>query len=297
MRPPAEVEVDETLVQLLLAEQHPDLAGQVLLHVDGGWDNVLWRLGDELLVRLPRHSVAAGLTANEQRWLPVLAPRLPLPVPVPIRIGEPSDAFRWRWSVVPWLAGAPADRAAISEPGRAADALGRFLRALHQAAPAQAPTNPYRSVPLAQRSADFERRLAAVSDEVEAERARRVWEQALDARPWAGPPSWLHGDLHPANMLIAAGSLAAVLDFGDVCAGDPATDLASVFMLLPASAAGDFAAAYGGVDPDLGRRSRGWAMLFGLMLLGIGRAGRPTYRAVGRCSIATAMEPWLPHRM
>jgi len=290
MRPRAEVAVDEALVRSLLAEQHPDLAQQVLLQVDGGWDNVLWRLGDELLVRLPRRFVAAGLTANEQRWLPVLAPGLPLPVPAPVRIGQPCAAFRWPWSVVPWLAGVPGDQAAITRPVQAADVLGRFLRALHQPAPAEAPNNPYRSVPLRQRSADFERCLAQACDEVDAGGVRRVWEQALDARPWTGPPAWIHGDLHPANVLIGGGSLAAVLDFGDVCAGDPATDLASVPMLLPASAPAGFAAAYGRVDPDLGLRSLGWAMLFGLMLLTISRTDHPTYRAVGRRAVSTAIE-------
>ncbi len=118
----------------------------------------------------------------------------------------------------------------------------------------------------------------------------RVWDSARAACPWQGPPMWLHGDLHPANILVADGKVSAVIDFGDVCAGDPATDLGAAWMLLPERAMPRFDAAYGGLDSDLERRALGWAVLFALMLLEIGLDSRPSYEAVGRWTLARSVE-------
>src|SRR5258708_917376 len=176
--PVAEVEADENLARSLLFEQHPDLADLPLVRVDAGWDNTLWRLGDELLLRLPRRAAAAPLTLNEQRWLPQLAPLLPLPVPAPIRFGRPSETYPWSWSIVPWLNGCPGDRCPITVPDDAAERLGRFLRALHHTAPAAAPPHPFRGVPLSQRAAPFEDRLAQPSAEGDVGGTRRAWGRA-----------------------------------------------------------------------------------------------------------------------
>ena len=288
--PAAEIAVGETLVRSLLTEQHPDLAGLPLVELDAGWDNTLWRLGDDLLVRLPRRMVAAPLTVNEQRWLPLLAPRLPLPIPSPVRVGRPNADYPWAWSVVPWLDGRPGDRTAISEAHDAAELLGRFLRALHHPAPADAPHNPWRGIALSRRVETFDDRIATLATELDAQATRRVWARALAADGWTGPPMWLHGDLHPGNTLVAGGTLAAVIDFGDLCAGDPATDVAAAWMVLPASSIATFTAAYGGIDTNLERRSLGWAILFGLMLLAIGLDDRPTYEPIGRSTLARAVE-------
>ena len=293
--PPPEIAVDEQLVRSLIADQHPDLSELPLEHLDAGWDNVLWRLGDELLVRLPRRPQAAPLVFNEQRWLPALAPLLPLPVPAPVRVGLPSANYPWRWSIVPWLSGCPGDQTTISNPDDAAQRLGQFLRALHRPAPPNAPLNPYRGAPLVQRSATFDDRLVELATEIDVDATRRVWDRACAAPPWPYSPMWLHGDLHPANMLISDGTLVGVLDFGDVGVGDPATDLAAPLMLLPRSADAIFVRSYGGVGPDLEARCLGWAVLFGLMLLSIGLDGRPTsghptYAPIGRSTLARAIE-------
>ena len=288
--PPAEIEVDEALVRALLDEQHRDLANLPLTELDAGWDNTLWRLGDELLVRLPRRQIAAPLARHEQRWLPELAARLPLPVPVPLRMGRPSSDYPWPWSVVPWLRGQPADRGLVTDPEDAAQRLGHFLRCLHQRAPASAPQNPYRGVPLAERRDIFEQRLVELAGEVEVAPVRRVWDRALAAVPWDQPAVWIHGDLHPANVLLVNGTMSAVIDFGDMCGGDPATDLAGAWMLLPAPALTAFADAYGRIDADLERRALGWAVLFAVMLLAIGLDDRPTYEGIGRATLAKAVE-------
>ncbi len=209
-------------------------------------------------------------------------------VPVPVRVGRPCADYPWPWSVVPWLAGCPGDRGPLTAPEDAALRLAHFLRALHHQAPLDAPANPYRGVPLAQRAATVDARLCELSSEVDMARTRGVWNWASAASPWSGPRCWVHGDLHPANVLVGGGTLAAVIDFGDLCAGDPATDLAGAWLLLPPSALPAFTATYG-VDAELERRAVGWVLLFALMLVGIGLDGRPTYRDVGQRVLQTVL--------
>ena len=283
--PPADITMSERVVRSLLAEQHPDLADRPLVELDAGWDNFLWRLGDDLVVRLPRRALAAPLAVNEQRWLPELAPRLSLPVPVPLRVGRPSQDYPWAWSIVPWLHGSPGDRAQLTAPEDAAQRLGLFLRALHHEAPSEAPRNPYRGAPLAHRAAAFEARFSELSREIDAQATRRAWDWALASRARDGQATWIHGDLHPANVLVDGGTLSAVLDFGDLCAGDPATDGAGAWLLLPSSALPTFMKTYG-VDAELERRAVGWALLFALMLIAIGIDGRSTYKRVGHEALA-----------
>ena len=148
--PAAEHPIDAALVRRLLETQHPDLAELPLVEVACGWDNVIYRLGDAWSVRLPRRALAVSFTRNEQRWLPRLAPTLPLPVPVPVRLGAPGCGYPWTWSVCPWFEGETAADAAL-DLERAARELGAFLAALHQPAPADAPHNPFRGGPLGDR--------------------------------------------------------------------------------------------------------------------------------------------------
>ncbi|MFG1817493.1 aminoglycoside phosphotransferase family protein [Kribbella sp. NPDC049174] len=253
----------------LLQEQHPDLADLPLRQVVGGWDNQQWRLGDDLAVRLPRTPRGPELLQKEYRWVPELAPRLPLPVPVPQRIGEPTEQFPHTWLVTTWVAGEPADRTPISDE-RAADTLAAFLRALHEEAPAGAPVSPGRGVPLRTLELGFEETLASI--EVD-DAVRKIWAEAVAAPEWTGPPVWLHGDLHPANVVVADGTLAGVIDFGDLSHGDPATDLAAAWILLPDGAAERFFDAYAVADEATITRARGCAVGKALALISIGDAG------------------------
>ncbi|QFU94111.1 aminoglycoside phosphotransferase family protein [Amycolatopsis sp. YIM 10] len=259
----ADFKFEQDLVRALLREQHPDLANLELRDVDGGWDNQQWRLGDELAVRMPRTERAPGLLDTERKWLPVLAERLPLPTPVPVRAGKPSSLFEHTWTIACWVDGEPADHAPITRDN-AAEVLAEFLSALHEPAPADAPANPTRGGPLA----DWPP-LAGISDG-----AREVWEKALAAPVFQGAPIWLHGDLHPANVIVRDGTLAGVIDFGELCAGDPATDLSAAWLLLPDGAASRFFDAYGKADEATIARARGWAVLRALGLIEVGRNGR-----------------------
>ncbi|MFF1833409.1 aminoglycoside phosphotransferase family protein [Streptomyces sp. NPDC058231] len=287
--PAAEVPVSPELVRQLLSDQHHDLAGLAIKVLANGWDNMVCRLGDDYLVRLPRRSLAAGLVVNEQRWLPGLAGHLPLPVPAPVRTGLPGRGYPWTWSVVPFLPGETAARTPPADPGEAALALGGFLRALHVPAPADAPVNHLRGIPLAGRAAGVMAQLPHLDDPAARAAAMRVWESATAAPEWNGPPVWLHGDLHPANILVDHGRVAAVIDFGDITAGDPATDLAVAWMALPASQREGFRRAYGRADYSTWTRARGWALALALVFL-THSADNPLMAGIGHRTLNAVLD-------
>jgi aminoglycoside phosphotransferase (APT) family kinase protein len=287
--PAAEVEVDAHLVRRLLRAQHPDLADRRLQRIGTGWDNEVYRLGLDLTVRVPRRELGARLMATELRWVPELAPGLTLPVPVPVRAGAPTDFYPWPWAVCAHVPGRPPGASAFTgvAGGRAARALAGFLSSLHVPAPSDAPRSPFRGVPLAQRSDSVARALSS-APAAQRSRIQRGWDEALRAPLYEGPDVWLHGDLHGLNVLAVRGRLSGVLDFGDLCAGDPATDLACGWLLLDRPgrelmrevlAVGDAAWA----------RGRGWALFFGLMFLAHS-ADSPLNAAIGRRTLSQVLD-------
>jgi aminoglycoside phosphotransferase (APT) family kinase protein len=278
-----EIEITAELVRDLVRDQHPDLADRPVRLGARGWDNQLWRLGDDLAVRLPWATGSAdALLRKEHSWLPTLAPRLPLPIPVPQRFGEPSERFPRPWLITTWVPGTPADRIPVTRAADAAKSLATFLTALHQPAPGGAPAGRDRGGPLADRADQFAKGLASATERElihDPDAVRAVWHDAVTAPQWTGPALWLHADLHPANVLTADGTFCGVIDFGDLCAGDPAYDLAAVWLLLPDDTTDHFYAAYQ-PTPDTAtmRRARGWAMaraLGGILIGDAGVHGRP----------------------
>ena len=270
--PAAEVEITTERVAALLRAQHPDLAGP-LRPVANGWDNVVYRLGDDLSVRLPRRQAAVELIRNEQRWLPVLARLVRVAVPVPVRLGRPDDRFPWPWSVNRWLAGHPALDWPVARRRRLAVDLAAFMADLHRPAPPDAPRNPVRGVPLRDRAAAVGQRLAS-GRVPHAGRLRAIWEELLETPEWDGPAVWLHGDPHPGNLIVdERGRLAGVVDFGDLTAGDPATDLAAAWLVFDAEGRETFRRELrrrGAFDPHTWARARGWALNLGTALLSAG---------------------------
>jgi len=291
----AGVEITADLVRDLLKEQHPDLAGLAVREVAGGWGNQMWRLGDELAVRVQRMETQPGPQLKERRWLPLLAPRLPLPVPVPVRDGAPSERFPKMWTVMTWVPGRPLDRGAITRGEHAADTLAAFLRALHVPAPADAPPGMGRGAHPRDSTDGFGYFFGSVDPAAigpDAAAVRAVWDDAVAAPAWDGPPVWVHGDLHPANVVVEDGTLAGVVDFGDLFAGDPALDLAAAWVLLPAGVDARFFAAYGAADAATVRRARGLAALKSLFLMLMGQngdrglpGGKPAWGPAGRAAL------------
>jgi len=287
--PPAEVQIDEALVRALIQAQHPEFATLDVSPIDTGWDNAIFRLGTEFAVRLPRRAVAAELIRHEQQWLPHVAKQVPIPIPSPLRIGAPGCGYPWFWSIVPWIEGEPADVAAPT-PDQAVRLTG-FLRALHVKAPDQVPFNPWRGVPLRNRAASVEERFQRLADRkvFMPPRILGTWRSALRAKEDAFP-TWIHGDLHPRNVLAKDGKITGIIDWGDISSGDRATDLAAVWMLFSDRIARERALLDYGADADTVLRAKGWAVLFAVMLLDTGIQAHPRHAAIGDTALRQLQE-------
>ena len=288
--PAAEIDVSERLVGRLLEAQHPDLADRPLTLVANGWDNVIFRLGDDLVVRLPRRQLGADLVQHEHRWLPELAERLPIPIAAPLRTGSPSDEYPWAWSICAWFDGDVAADAELREPQTEAERLGDFVAAFHEPAPPDAPDNQFRGQPMAYLRPRIRDNIELLGPVIDAGSVGARANELLDLDDWDGPPLWLHGDLHTANLVVRDGRIVAVLDLGDITSGDPAVDLAVAWMLFDEEDRRTFRIAAGSaveVDDVTWRRGQAWALHFALLYLlhaadseRFGRMGRSLLAAV-----------------
>lgn len=261
--PPQRTRVQARQVRELVAEQFPQWADLPVQAVaDGGWDNWTFHLGQQMSVRLPSAAEYALAVDKEHRWLPVLAPRLPLEVPQPLGRGEPGAGYPFAWSVYRWLDGEPASSARIADPVRFAVDLAGFLAALQRVDSAGAP-HPgvhswFRGGSLRTFAGRVDDALAVLEGRVDAGRVRRVWSAALEA-PWDGSPVWFHGDVAAGNLLLREGALAAVIDFGTCGAGDPSCDLAVAWTVLTTEGRRAFRE-HLSVDDGAWARGRGWAL-------------------------------------
>jgi aminoglycoside phosphotransferase (APT) family kinase protein len=267
--PRATVEVSSAVVQRLVRDQRPDLGDCPIARVANGWDNATFRLGSGLAVRLPRRAEAVPLILHEQRYLPDIARRTPVAVPVPVHAGRPTSDFPWPWSIVRWVPGTAAADAGPASREPTARGLADFLLSLHMPAETDVPVNRLRGVPLTDRDAVLVERLTDHERYPQAAALKAVWAQACAAKAWDGPAMMLHGDLHPGNILLADdGSLAGVIDFGDVGAGDPAVDLAVGWLMFDAGTRHRFMGAFGSaVEGDTWMRARGWALILSTAML------------------------------
>jgi aminoglycoside phosphotransferase (APT) family kinase protein len=266
-----EVDTDAALVGRLVATQFPQWAELPIEPVRArGTDNALYRLGDEMVVRLPRIQRATLALDKETRWLPKLAPLLPLAVPVPLAKGMPAEGFPWEWSVYRWLEGEPATVEPIADLGQAATDLAEFIGALQRVDPTDGPPpgehNGFRGEPLAARDAAVREAIASLGDEIDVGVVTAVWEAALRAPRWQRPAVWIHGDLDARNLLTVEGRLSAVIDFGCLGVGDPACDVMVAWKVLSTTARDSFRAALS-IDEATWARSRGWALSQALVAL------------------------------
>lgn len=275
---PDEFPVDEGLVAKLVAGRFPPWAGlPVRRMASGGTVNAVFRLGDDLLVRLPLTPGGAADVAREQRWLPPLAGLLPVPVPEVVGVGEPGEGYPSAWSVLRWLPGAPPEAGELADPAGLAADLAAFVGAMRAVTLPDAPP-AYRGGPLAGLDAGTRAAIGELrgipQEGVDCDAALAVWEEALRAPAWDGPPAWLHADLMPGNLLVRGGRLAAVIDFGCTGVGDPACDLFPAWNLLPPDARAAFRAALG-TDDATWSRGRGRALSQALVALPYYRETNP----------------------
>jgi len=288
--PPAEINIDGELIHRLLTEQHPDLADLPLTFEQHGWDNVMFRLGHDMVIRLPRRQASAALIAREQKWLPSLSGHLPLPIPAPHRTGMPNKQYPWQWSILPWFPGIPADQHPPSIDQ--APIFAAFLKALHRPAPPEAPVNPFRGIPLAERASALEERLKRVEAKTDliTQAIRQQWYKSIET-PIDVDRTWIHGDLHSRNILVHEGKITAVIDWGDISMGDRATDLASIWMLFPDQAARQTVMAeLPHILEPTWQRARGWAILFAVLLLDTGMINEPRHADIGRRTLQHLLE-------
>ena len=293
-KPAAEVRIDARLVRELLAAQAAhaitDAASLALEKVAEGWDSEVWRLGEDLAVRLPRRELAAPLVLNEQRLLPGIAERLRptgVRVPAPILAGRPGSGYPWAWSVVPWIPGSRGLDVPRSRRSDWAGPLADALAALHVVALPDYPINPLRGRPLKTRHAVFHERLAALRsvgllDDATAVALRDIWLAGVAAAPWNAAPVCIHGDLHPGNLVARDGDLLGIIDFGDVTAGDPAYDLAVAWLAFDERGREQFVAATDArYDVETWRRAHAWAAGVAVLLLAHSD-DVPDFAALGR---------------
>ncbi len=276
-KPPADLKISHDLIDSLLKEFVPELAGLPIEFVDAGWDNEMHRVGADHAVRLPRRKEGAPLIEHEQQWLPELADQLPIQIPAPTHSGRPAFGFPWHWSVVPWIEGVVAGHAPPIPAPALIEQLTGFLNALHQPAPDEVPANPWRGGPLMKFFDRVSLRLESLGpifEEIGVEPApvKSLWKELAETPEWTGERIWLHGDLHPMNVLVRGAKIAGVIDFGDITAGDPATDLMIAWMML--SDQGDRnsfrqQSAINGrsIDVHTWKRARGWALLHATAVL------------------------------
>ncbi|WP_406242851.1 aminoglycoside phosphotransferase family protein [Streptomyces anulatus] len=260
--------IDTALVRSLVDRQFPQWADLPLGLLDpAGSDHVIYRLGDELSVRLPRHDGADGQARKEYEWLPRLAPHVPLAIPVPVAVGEPAFGYPWPWAVSRWLDGEVATVEMLADSSQAAVELAEFLTALQRFAPGAIAAGDagkdLTAWPLADRDSATRAAIEKAGGAFDAVAMTELWGAALNAPGWSGPPVWFHGDLHTGNLLTLNGRLSAVIDFGELGIGDPACDLTIAFTLMSARSRDAFRAALG-VDDAAWLRGRGWALATGL---------------------------------
>jgi aminoglycoside phosphotransferase (APT) family kinase protein len=288
-----ELDLPEGLVRRLIAAQFPAWADLPVRRVaSNGTDNAMFRLGRDMAVRMPRIPWAVGQVEKEQRWLPLLAGRLPLDVPTPLALGEPGEGYPWRWSVYRWLKGTEASGASMGNPVLAARDLAGFIRALQRIEAAGGPPpgehNSRRGVDLRERDEAVRKAIAVLENILDVRAVSAAWEAALAAPEWDRPPAWIHGDLAPGNLLVRRGRLRGVIDFGCLAVGDPASDLIPAWNWFSGEARQAFQEALD-VDDATWQRGKGWALSQGLIAVPYYMDTNPALAELGKRSIARVL--------
>jgi len=279
-----EPRINAALVERLIADQFPHWAHLPIRPVElQGWDNRTFRLGGEMLMRLPSAERYAAQAAKEQRWLPELRPHVPLPIPEPVASGQPSSIYPFSWTIMRWLTGEVVGEADPTTQNSIAADLAQFLNALRAAptadAPGPGPHNFYRGGDLRIYDQEVRHCLAQLGEKVDATAILRLWEKACHSQ-WLGPPVWVHGDVAAGNLLLRNQRLGAVIDFGCCGVGDPACDLTIAWTLFDPPSREVFREGIG-LDAQTWTRAAGWAVWKALLQICQGQAiGEATLAAL-----------------
>jgi aminoglycoside phosphotransferase (APT) family kinase protein len=262
--------IDAELVRRLIAAQFPQWAHLSIKPVEpGGWDNRTFRLGDRMSVRLPSAAAYVAQVEKEHRWLPEIAPHLPLPIPTPLAKGAPGAGYPWPWSVYGWLDGKPAKADLIVDLTRFSRALAGFLVALQRidatGGPLAGQHNFHRGGELVVYDAQTRAALSTLGGRVDTAAIEDVWAAALHSE-WQGKPVWVHGDMAWGNLLVQDGELYAIIDFGSSAVGDPACDLVIAWTQFFGESRQAFHAALP-LDDETWARGRGWALWKALVIV------------------------------
>lgn len=267
--PEPEITITELQIRSMLDDQFPQFSDLELQLTASGWDNFIYRLGTKLLIRVPRRELGAQLIHNEIVWLQKLKNILPVSIPAPLNIGRPNEHYPWTWVIMPWFEGNSFLDADLNLSQ--VNKLVLFLKKLHSVNSNGAPSNPFRDVPLSGKDKDVQQQLNELNSKLITvpEKIKELW-QSLTEVQIDSPPCLIHGDLHPGNVLIKNEQIEAIVDWGDITIGDPATDLASLWMLIKDPALRTQAFNEYGATQNLINRSKGWAIFYGITFLNSG---------------------------
>ncbi|WMT17210.1 aminoglycoside phosphotransferase family protein [Serratia fonticola] len=264
------MDINQLLVYKLISSQFPQWANLAIRPVEtSGWDNRTFHLGDDMLVRLPSAAHYAGQVEKEQEWLPKLAPFLPNKTPVPLGIGEPGENYPWKWSVYRWIEGKTVASSPEIDLCVLAKDLANFLTLLQavdsKGGPVAGPQNFYRGGPVNVYDSETRQAIRILSDEMNSELVTKIWEIGI-SQTWSKDPVWVHGDISAGNLLINQNRLDAVIDFGQLCIGDPSCDLVIAWTLFDAESRQVFHDALL-PDPGTWARARSWALWKALIVI------------------------------
>ncbi len=279
--PEAEIEINEELVSGLIQTQFPEFSDQPISFLSEGYDNANFRLGNSHLIRLPRRTLGSELISNEIIWLPKLEPLLPIPVPSPVHVGKATKDYPWLWTINPFFEGTSALNQSLKESEL--QRLIIFLKELHQINPEGVPENPYRDLPLSEKATSIQRHITTLESKgiKITEDILQIWKMAAE-EPIDSNQTLIHGDLHPDNIILNNRKIEAVIDWGDLTKGDPATDLASIWMLTDDPIIRSDAFDEYGATPSTILRSKGWAIFYGITFLTISK-----YQSLGKRAISS----------
>ncbi len=270
------VDIDAELVRRLIGQQFPHWAGLAVAGVEPqGWDNRTFRIGRELLARLPIASAYTSQVEKEQFWLPRLAPHLQVSIPKPVAMGAPAMGYPWQWSIYAWIDGEPARKASIDDFAGFARETAYFLKALHAIDAASGPTagqhSFFRGGSLTAYDQETREAINRLDNRSERACAEKLWNAAIGTE-WESAPVWVHGDMAAGNLLVSQGRLCGVIDFGCLAVGDPSCDLAIAWTFFEDEAREDFRQALG-LDQATWTRGKAWA-LWKALILATGTRGR-----------------------